>query len=309
MYFNGKEIKKLFPKFYFFKEINECIIDGKKYIFKVCPKNNHGDYTLKYFYNDLIIKYMCNEIFINCCDIDLITTNKKTGVIVPDYRKSGYNYINGKQILGEYLNYLEYNKLIEESLGINVKYPVDENQRLFLINQINNLENIWDALNYRYRKDSENVRNDKITKIMTELGKRFCFDYLVMQSDRHERNWEIEEKDDEAALTPLYDNETSFELGIINPEMRVEISSTKGIDNELEKYLCYSSDYFKNQFLDLFSFLTPQKLEEIIEKIEFERRFQFPYMYKENILKNYNLNYIDISNRIQRINLQGGIKK
>jgi len=309
MYFNGKEIKNLFPKFYFFKEINECSINGKKYIFKICPKNNQGEYNLQFFYNDLIVKYICDEISLNCCDIDLINTNKKTGVIVPDYRKDGYNYVNGQQILKEYLKYLEDNKLIEDVLGITVKYPLDENHRLFLINQMNNLETIWDALNYRYCKDSENIKTDKITRIMKELSKRFCLDYIVMQSDRHERNWEIEEKDNEAVLTPLYDNETSFEWGIINPEMRVEISNIKGITNELEKYLRYSSNYFKNQFFDLFGFLTPQKLEEIIKKIEIERGFQFPYIYKQNIIKNYDSNYRDILSRIKRINLEGGIKK
>lgn len=309
MYYNGKEIKKLFPRFYFFKETNECVIDGKKYIFKICTKNSQGQYNLEFFYNDLIVKYICDEISLDCCDIDLINTNKKMGVIVSDYRKDGYNYINGQQILGEYLMYLEENKLIEESLGISVKYPLDENHRLFLINQMNNLETIWDALNYRYRNDQENIKNDKIIKIMSELSKRFCLDYLVMQSDRHERNWEVEEKGNNSSLTPLYDNETSFEWGIINPEMRVEISGMKGINNELEKYLIYSSDYFRNNFLDLFKSLTPQKIEEIITKIEIERGFQFPYIYKRNVIKHYELNYKDILSRIKRINLEEGLKR
>lgn len=307
MYYNGKEIKKVFPKFYFFNEINECKIDGKKFIFKVLPKDIYNEYVIQYFYNDLIIKYVCDEVGIDCCDIDLITTNKKTGVIVPDYRKNDCKYINGQDILEEYLNYLEQNELIEQYLGEKVNYSLNQDLREYLINQMNNLETIWDALNYHYRNDNEYIRQDKINKIINELCKRFSFDYLVMQTDRHERNWEVEEKNDSVQLVPLFDNEMTFNYFGFVTEMKVEKTDNIFGIKEIEKYLKYSFDHFRNQFMNIYKFLTPEKLEEIITNVEKERGFQFPIIYKKNLLQNYQLNYNEISEIIQRIN--GGLKR
>ena len=46
-----------------------------------------------------------------------------------------------------------------------------------------------------------------VTKLMKKIVDMFILDILVMQSDRHSRNWEIVEYDScEVDLQPLYDN-------------------------------------------------------------------------------------------------------
>lgn len=298
---NEIDLTNYFKKRYRFEEINNVSIDGKNYIFKFLPRDNLFKYDLENFYNDLIVSELCKKVGIESCKVYLGKYKNRYGTLVENYKTNDKAiYVNGSIILKDYLKYLEKNHLVNEYLCENICYPIKNEYRTYLINKMNNLEIIWDALNYHFINFSDSKRCEIVKKIMDELTKRYSLDYLVMQTDRHERNWEIEETLDDAFLTPLYDNELSFCFDSYVPELKVDINNNIKFDSELEKYLSFSSDYYKEEFVNLYNILTPEFLENTIKQLEIRMDFSFPVIYKQTVIKNYSKHYNDITSILNK---------
>ncbi len=300
------DISKYCKKKFFFQRKNTININGEEYFFKNALKNFDNSYKMESIYNDMIVEEMAKEIGIDVVHIEAAQINNKIGTLTKDYRQADFSYINGSIILEEYLNYLEENKLINEYINPTyvIKYPLNDDLRKYLINDMNNLENIWDALNYHFHNYDEDNRLNIVKNIMVELTKRYSLDYLTMQNDRHERNWEIMEnaKKNIATLTPLYDNELSFNFMGFIPQMKVENEYCGNV--EIEKYLSFSGRENINQFLNIYYYFTPNKLKEIILNIEDKRNISFPYMYKSTLIRNYEMNYNEITNAINKLKIE-----
>ncbi len=268
--------------------------NGKKYYFK---KFEAPDRNLTYLYNELICYELALKSSVKCVKPNLMHKNNIYGIITESYEKKGYKKINGSKILKEYYGYLKENN--------EVKYnSLNEDK---ILSKMNNLEDIWYALLYHF-KDYDIVVNEKIIKqIMHDLTKVFVFDIITMQIDRHYENWEILESNnkDDAFLAPLHDNELSFNRFTFNDSIKVDSATIKvpTMRKMLMRYLSISSQDFIDEFIKMYKSLTPEILDESIEKCCKENNGIIPYTYKMKILENYEENYNYITDILLEMNL------
>lgn len=146
---------------------------------------------------------------------------------------------------------------------------------------LNNLEDIWFALEDRY-EDKNIVKNlmDGITNI-------FMFDLLVGESDRTLRNIEIIESYNTVTLAPLYDTSSIL----------VDKSTALGVDEDdylksdldkLDKFIENSDTAYKEKFYSYLNTLDSIGIEKIIEETERENDFIIDNNLKNEIITKFN---------------------
>lgn len=146
---------------------------------------------------------------------------------------------------------------------------------------LNNLEDIWFALEDRY-KDKNIVKNlmDGITNI-------FMFDLLVGESDRTLRNIEIIESYNTVTLTPLYD--TSSILTDKSTALGVDEDDYLKSDlDKLNKFIENSDTAYKEKFYSYLNTLDSIGIEKIIEETERENDFIIDNNLKNEIITKFN---------------------
>ena len=133
------------------------------------------------------------------------------------------------------------------------------------------------------------VDTEQSQSLIKEIKNLFEIDMLVANSDRNMTNIIIE---DGAfpKLTPIFDNEYSFNEGIIVGGMKLDGNIT-AIPLIVDEYV---SNY-SNSMEEKINFLTPEKLREIIAKVEFERNIVIPDDIKARIYKNFVNNWERLS--------------
>ena len=253
------------------------------------------DRSLEYLFNELVAYKMARKVGINSVKPIIINKNDVIGMATKSFEVEGYRVINGYAILKKYFDYLKNNKHLIE---------IDEE---LILSKMNNLEDIWDALNFHFKDFNENLRKEIVSKIMIQLTEIFSFDIIMMQVDRHDENWEIMESENEndAYLTPLYDNELCFSDFKYNNSIHTEydIDKFSNMSVSLKRYLISSSPYFINKFVEYFKILTPDVLREVILKVDDESNHLFKYTYKEKVITDYETNYNLIKNVLLEMNL------
>ena len=146
---------------------------------------------------------------------------------------------------------------------------------------LNNLEDIWFALEDRY-EDKNIVKNlmDGITNI-------FMFDLLVGESDRTLRNIEIIESYNTVTLAPLYD--TSSILADKNTALGVDEDDYLKSDlDKLNKFIENSDTAYKEKFYSYLNTLDSIGIEKIIEETERENDFIIDNNLKNEIITKFN---------------------
>lgn len=146
---------------------------------------------------------------------------------------------------------------------------------------LNNLEDIWFALEDRY-EDKNIVKNlmDGITNI-------FMFDLLVGESDRTLRNIEIIESYNTVTLTPLYD--TSSILADKSTALGVDEDDYLKSDlDKLDKFIENSDTSYKEKFYSYLNTLDSIGIEKIIEETERENDFIIDNNLKNEIITKFN---------------------
>lgn len=146
---------------------------------------------------------------------------------------------------------------------------------------LNNLEDIWFALEDRY-EDKNIVKNlmDGITNI-------FMFDLLVGESDRTLRNIEIIESYNTVTLTPLYD--TSSILTDKSTALGVDEDDYLKSDlDKLDKFIENSDTAYKEKFYSYLNTLDSIGIEKIIEETERENDFIIDNNLKNEIITKFN---------------------
>lgn len=243
---------------------------------------------------ELIIERIAREVNINCPYPEIVQIGKYRGILTKSYLDATVKRVTGKQILKEY------------SKISKIKITKEDAENHYA--NFNNLKDIGDALHYHFRNYESAKRQEIVSKIMLELNRRYIFDYIIMQGDRCSLNWEILEKKDQsdAYLAPLFDNEYAFSLYTfkpycLNPSLKSENNSS--YEDDLINYLKTSSSYFINEFMSMFLFLTPKKIEELIKSVEEERNMTLPRYFKEQLLKDYKENYECIKEKLIHLNL------
>lgn len=146
---------------------------------------------------------------------------------------------------------------------------------------LNNLEDIWFALEDRY-EDKNIVKNlmDGITNI-------FMFDLLVGESDRTLRNIEIIESYNTVTLAPLYNTSSiladkSIALGVD------ENDYLKSDLDKLDKFIENSDTAYKEKFYSYLNTLDSIGIEKIIEETERENDFIIDNNLKNEIITKFN---------------------
>lgn len=262
------------------KEEGHCYIitiENTKYYFKSCIAEES--------YKELLADKMLEYLGIDHACYDLACINGEYGVISQDFKDPNYNYMSGDDLIYEYYN--------ENKLG----------KKEFDFDKYNNLTDIWNLLEIRYNLYPN---KEKIVKsILYNLNEKFMFDIITCQWDGASYNWMIAENNTYAKLAPIYDNQKMLD-GLDydkskNSNIKVDEfnPSRTEYDNlvELKKYLNYSSEEFRQVFINMFKSLTPTNIKWMLITIESELRIKIPHKIKESILARYTYNY----NQIEKV--------
>jgi len=155
-------------------------------------------------------------------------------------------------------------------------------------NSLYNLYNIWTIL-------EENFEN--VDVLMNDITLMYIYDILFMNSDRNFKNFGIIKNDIESLV--ILDNGYIFD-----EDLPPQISSIYGGDDQLdsgfdlEMYLSTSSSEFIKKFINIFDFLTPNKIKEIFDKVENENNIVLNK--KSKWISLYNINYENIKGILKR---------
>ena len=278
------------------KKADECTslaywinLDNQSYLFKTCDSK-------KEIVCNLLVQKIASEEKISVVETRFATLGYYFGELSKNYRKKDCNYLMGSQILHEYYLFLQKEKRLTELPIFQIEnLPKEE-----ILDQMNNLETIWQALNFHYTALHYINKNQIVAEIMEDLIKRFCIDFLTMQKDRYNENWEIEEnsRTNHATLTPLFDSNQSFSIFDFSPKMGViDNSYTHNSTALLKNFLSFSEhdtvEYFKN----LVEKNTPEKLEQDLKEILKENNIYLATEEQKEIIDNYEKHY----NRIQQV--------
>lgn len=159
------------------------------------------------------------------------------------FKKENNRYISGQRILNDY--------------GETLKTPQD-------VSDLNNLEQIWQALEYRYSKSNTPEQTLAIvSQLMAEITTLLSFDFVVGNIDRHQSNWIVEEGPQGIHLAQIFDNEYLLDA-YLDPETIASFAMASSYE-ELERFASprESIDYYVNISSEEFVI----KLKQIQDKL------------------------------------------
>lgn len=253
---NNKD--KLRPNFKGSHNIYNFEIDNDTYYFKEVPNRE--------LIMELISKSIAFILGIPYLKESIAILNDKYGLLNQSYLKESDIVYNLYSLMQDY--FYKYND--EEEL-LDYKRLVS----------INNLEDIWSALEDRY-KNNEIVKN-----IMDGITNIFIFDLLIGESDRTLRNIEIIESGNIVTLAPLYD--TSSILSDKNTALGVDKDDYLKSDlDKLNKFIENSDYSYKEKFYSYLNTLDFIGIEIIIEKTEKENGIVIDDNLKKEIITKFN---------------------
>lgn len=170
------------------------------------------------------------------------------GVISESFHKEGFNYINGEQLITEYLE-------------THPEVAKDYNN----LDRANNLEVIWWALEHRYKNYPK--REELIKKLMNQFVTLYEFGIMTGQTDLHLNNYQIEESQDDANLAPLFDNALSF-MTIPVATLSIEQEDSFASSTEsLKKYFSYVSREQGEEFINKVNSLSIEDVSLMLNDI------------------------------------------
>lgn len=229
---------------------------------------NNDEFFYKYKnnripYNELIANELLKDFNLPHIEYDLATFGTKKGVISKNYKNNNFNYIYGEEIL---LNFWNDDRYIEEH---------------------NNLDDIWDALEYRYR-NYENKR-EIVSHLMNRIVQIYIFDIITCQSDRHSQNWEIMESENLIDIAPIYDNErilsSTGKNALISLTMNDDFN--QNILASIKDFKQVSGENYTNLIREKLWIIGDENLHSIFERIENKTGYPIPEKYKEYYLSEY----------------------
>lgn len=214
-------------------------IDGVEYYFK----------PARFSYNELIAYYGAKILEIDACFYDLAILNGELGYISKSLRSEGVRLVSGDEIFGDYINHIvesgSMNLFSEMFLNGKKANAIDKDfcyeDDEIEVDDINNLQVIWQALMYRYKNKID------INKVMDQFVLMYIFVVIFNDMDKHPGNWFILESEKEIKLAPLFDNELIFDNYYRNMNFSVSFQDYQGgVFNSLRVFLCaFPSEYFE----------------------------------------------------------------
>ena len=203
---------------------------------------------------------------------DMALINGRRGVISESFKRPGYKYYAGKKIIDDYLNGLPDE--IEKNSGTEI-VQILKNEYDYYKDQLdeactrNNFELIFHAVEY-HTKGRKNGKTEK-GKILDSLVTCHLADIILLNQDRNRSNWLVEENDEEARLSKIFDNGEAFkDRGWTALRVIPLDRSSKKTDTyiELRDFILRSDNEYFERFKSMFSKLSPDVLESCLEKVE-----------------------------------------
>ena len=267
--------------------------------FGFIPKNmsvfiddNNEIYFFKYLtignpYGELIAEEVLKDLNLPHAEYDLAIYNGEKGVLTKNFRKKDKEYISGEELLLDYIEVLGYNP--EE---VELEY-------------FNNLQTIWNALEYRYRNSPN--KEKIVEKLMNQLVNLFIFDIMIENFDRYCRNYLIEEGKDDINLAPIFDNET---IGCDYNSVSLTVdedSHTSSWIEELKKFIYVSDSKSKDIILEKLKVISGENIDNILYRIERKTGYPVP----DGIVGEYIKEFLKQKERIEKIleNTKGDINE
>ena len=246
------------PNFKGSHDIYNFKIDNNTYYFKEAPNRE--------LVMELISKSIAFILGIPYLDESIAILNDKYGLLSKSYLKDGDKSYNLQSLMQNYF----YENNDEEELLYYKKLA-----------SLNNLEDIWFALENRYED------NDIVKKLIEGITNIFMFDLLLRESDRTLKNIEIIENDTDIKLAPLYDtssifSDTNTKLGIDEEDY------LKNDIDKLNKFLEYSDNSSKDRFYSYLETLDSIGIEKIIEETEKENNLIISNDLKDELIAKFN---------------------
>ena len=249
---------QIIPNFKGSHNIYNFKIDNDIYYFKEAPNRE--------LVMELISKSIAFILGIPYLDESIAILNDKYGLLSKSYLKDGDKSYNLQSLMQNYF----YENNDEEELLDYKKLA-----------SLNNLEDIWFALEDRYED------NDIVKKLMEGITNIFMFDLLLRESDRTLKNIEIIENGTDIKLAPLYDtssifSDTNTKLGIDEEDY------LKNDIDKLNKFLEYSDNSSKEKFYSYLETLDSIGIEKIIEETEKENNLIISNDLKDELIAKFN---------------------
>ena len=285
-------IDSYFIKNYKKKYVNEFVkkVSDIHYIITI---NGHNYYfkKLKNPYTELLAYEVAAFLGLKSVSYDLAIFQNMYGVISEDFKDKNCKYVSGQDILFEYsrsprcMTYLENMGL--EQTEVN-DYP---NNAPYSYN-INNLEIIWQAIEYKYKQLGINI---DMEKIMNDLILIFIFNILVMQNDGMSQNWVLEESAYGVNVGLLYDNAEAFKFveGKHSPQCNFSTNFNDvglGTYAILEEFLKVSDKVYVDLFKEKFNMLTEDVFLKLIQRVEYKIECSIPSEIKTYYLEMFEVN-------------------
>jgi len=267
-----------FPVFETLKELKlakQSSYAIEQYWFKI---NNEKYYFKRtnYPYHELIGSEIAKLLGIKAVEYDLAMYAYTKGVISLNYKKRGYKYYSGYELLRSYLlkNKDELLKVGYEELN---RYDVD---------RLNNLEIIWQMLEVKFPE----VSHESLVKTLMGIIEQFIFMILTNQYDKGAQNWELELKDNKLDVVPLFDMEDILSETDENTSMFTGVSDIYcNISAILRQFFVKSSQEFIDLFLEKYNLLTEESFLEAIKKVENKINSPIPHDVKTELINNFKL--------------------
>lgn len=278
--------------------IRQSEYDDRHYWLKINEEMYYFKPTI-FPYQEIISYHIATMLGYNACFYDLATfsvTKDKIykGVISKSYHKTGARYISGMKILEEY--YKAYPDVVNDMGLTNAWEGIYEGPYVV---DMNNLEIIWQALEYRYADKKVNIE-----ALMNDLVDRYILAILLRSYDFSSYNWELEEIDNAVSVCPLTDNELAF----YNEKTTISFStsfkdSEKNVKESLKLFLTRSSEEFVDLFVKKFYEFDYEMLLKAIVLTENQVNTKIPEEEKKDIIANYLLNQKEVTEVLKELKL------
>lgn len=238
--------------------------------------------TSNFPYLELICYKIAKRLDIKAIKYDLAVFADKKGVISPDYRKAGYRYLPGYEVLNNLYN---ADPDFVGQMGLEEGWEEIYESPSYLL--MNNLEVIWAAIEYGY----PHISKEQKIKCIYDLVCQYIFSIFTMQYDKGAQNWELEVSDSELKVVPLFDNEGAFTIENYSVSMATSFADIeKPFDESLKKFLAFSSSEYLDLFIEKFEMLKNIDMVDILSSIENEIGCQIPEEEKNNYIRAFNNN-------------------
>ena len=248
----------------------------------ICIDKNNEIYFFKVLtvgnpYSELLAEELLKDLGLPHAEYDLAIYGKNKGVITKNFRKKSKKYITGEVILKDYLR----------SLGMDTEE--------IALSDFNNLETIWNALEYRYRNNPNKVMI--VERLMNQLVNLFIFDIMIENFDRYYKNYQIEEGEDDINLAPIFDNET---IGSNYRKVSLRVNNDRNSDNsydELSNFISMSKFETRDLLKEKMEIISGENIDQALYKIERKTGYPIP----DGIAVEYIKEFMNQSERIERI--------